>query len=513
MRKPLHLIAAALFFLLVAAGCSAPASGAASPGLEVASVVESIEDSLHDALPLTTTAVALQPVYGARAGEVKVYKSTLTLSAYPVAEFQSDAWNPTYDWPYQRFDVEAFRSALSEGRAYPAPRTVATLVLENQYLRATILPELGGRLLQVELKSSGTKMFYENGVLKPTAWGPIEQGGWIALGGLEWDLPVYEHGYAWGEPWQAIATQVSRAEASVTVSTPQDGRALVASITMTLRAGSAALEIEPTISNVSAGPLRFDYWHNAMLAPGDGRSVTGGIHFVLPTVEMMVHSSADERLPAGGERVSWPLFDGRDLSLLHTWSEYAGLFEYPAAHGPFAAVYDRTQDAGAVRVYPAEIATGSKIFALGWGHPIDPALYTDDGTAYVELHAGLSSSFSQQAELAAGASVSWRETWYPVQGLGDLTWANESLALDARPRGEEYRVALHAVRPLAGEVLLLGNAGEMARAPFAATPNDPALLTWPAAQLSGAVTTVTVLDEAGLPLLTLPVGEPVELRD
>lgn len=468
-----------------------------------------------EAALVPTTTVALQPIFGptVAADEVTVRESTVTLSVYPYEQFQSDAVDPVYGWPYKKFDMAAFRSAVAEGRAKPGPRTYVTLVLENRHIKATILPELGGRLLQVELKASGTRMFYANSVLKPTAWGPLEQGGWFALGGLEWNLPVYEHGYAWGEAWGYIPMQFDPQHAAVTVFTPQDGRKLALSVTMTLRAGSAALEIEPTVSNVGGEPLRFDYWHNAMLAPGNGESITGGIHFVLPTRAMMVHSSGDVRLPAGGQRVTWPIYSGRNLSLLHTWAEYAGLFEDPAAHGPFAAVYDRTQDAGAVRVYPAETTTGSKIFALGWGNPIDPALYTDDGSAYVELHAGLAPSFSQQAYLDAGASVSWRETWYPVHGLGDLTWANEDVAVDLRSSGGELTLALHAVRPTRGDVLLLGDAGELDRRPFAAEPGEVVLLVFATESLPAEARSLQIVDDGGALLLSLPLGEPVLVKD
>ena len=453
-----------------------PAAGAAAPS----------------ATPAPAAPGAPEPV-----GTVSFYESTVTIPTYPVAAFQSDARSPVYDWPYRRTDMAAF----AEASVTPEARTYKTLVLENKYLLITILPELGGRILQVEHKPTGTRMFYNNSVVKPTAWGPHEQSGWLALGGLEWDLPVEEHGYAWGEAWGYIPLEFSPDRAAITVFTPQDGRALSASVTIELLAGAASFTVEPTISNVSDASQRFDFWHNAMLAPGSGAGISPGIHFVLPTESMMVHSTADVRLPAGGQQVTWPKYMGRDLSRLKTWTNYAGLFEAPAAHGPFVAVYDTQQDAGAVRVFPAAVAQGSKIFALGGTSALDPTLYTDDGSAYVELHGGLAPTFAQQTELPPGNSVTWRESWYPVAGLGDLSTANEMAALYAAADADTVRVDIFAVHPMDVEVLLLDGGGTtLERTATTLSPAGATHLEWARTTLDTAPASVRVESAQGLVL-------------
>lgn len=469
-----------------------PAAGVAMEDATPEPPQASVAPTAPTATPAPTEPGAPEPI-----GTVAFYEASITIPTYAVERFQSDAVSPVYAWPYRRTDTEAFAAAA----VAPVARTYKTLVLENRYLLITILPELGGRILQVEFKPTGTRMFYNNSVIKPTAWGPREQGGWFALGGLEWDLPVEEHGYAWGEPWGYIPLVFSPERAAVTVFTPRDGRALSASITIELLAGAAAFTIEPTISNVSGASQRFDFWHNAMLAPGSGAGISPAIHFVLPTTSMMVHSTGDARLPSGGQQVTWPVYMGRDLSRLDTWAQYAGLFEAPAAHGPFAAVYDTQQDAGAVRAFPASVAQGSKIFALGGSLALDPALYADDGSAYVELHGGLAPTFAQQTELPPGESVAWRETWYPVAGMGDLTAANELVALNVDVAGAAVNVAVHAVHPIEVDVVLLDrNSGELARTPVALAPATTAHVTWQRATLAARPASVRVENTQGLVL-------------
>ncbi len=100
--------------------------------------------------------------------------------------------------PIARFDYDRFRTEAPAAE----PRTYRAVVMENDYLRIVILPELGGRIWRVIHKPSGNDLFYHNAVVMPSPWGPTDMRGWFALGGLEWDLPVAEHGYDWGVPWQ-----------------------------------------------------------------------------------------------------------------------------------------------------------------------------------------------------------------------------------------------------------------------------------------------------------------------
>ena len=65
----------------------------------------------------------------------------------------------------------------------PINRTFQTIVLQNEYLELVILPELGGRIYQCRFLPTGQPLLYNSRVAKPTAWGPSDQGWWLALGG------------------------------------------------------------------------------------------------------------------------------------------------------------------------------------------------------------------------------------------------------------------------------------------------------------------------------------------
>lgn len=433
------------------------------------------------------------------AATVALYEEQITLPTYPLERYQTDAVDPRYNWPYKRFDVERFRAEAPA----PEPRSYQLLILENPYLKVLILPELGGRIWQMIHKPTGTPIFYQNSVVKPTHWGIADQLGWLALGGIEWSLPVIEHGYDWGTSWDYRSLQQSSDLATVTLSTPKDGRLLQASIKIALRADSATLEIAPTLTNLADQELTFSYWHAAMLAPGSGKRPTEQLRFILPNETMTVHSTGDPAMPPPAQPFSWPIYNGRDLSRLGNYTQYLGFFEAPAARGPFAAVYDVGYDVGVVRVFPAEITRGSKVFALGWQDALGSHNFTDDDSLYVELHSGLAPTFDDQYQLPAAGRVTWRETWYPVAGIGNISYANAVAALAVTPVDQMLEIALYATQSLAGSLQLVDqNKQLLAAQPYQAHPGGPFIGQLVPDDGIAQVDAVRVIDKNGRLLLT-----------
>lgn len=463
------------------------ANDVSTPATQAATPVATVQTAIGESAP------APAPV-----GTVVFYEEQVTLPTYPIERYQTDVIDPQYNWPYKRFDMERFRLEAPT----PAPHTYRLLVLENAYLKITMLPELGGRIWQVIHKPSGTPMFYQNDVVKPTHWGMENQKGWLALGGLEWSLPVIEHGYDWGTPWGYLPLAYSEDLAAVTVFTPRDGRFLNASITVSLRAGAASFEIEPTLTNLTDEDLSFSFWHDAMLAPGSGKRPSAALHFVLPGSAMTLHSTNDPDLPLPGERFAWPTYAGRDLSRLGNFRQYLGFFEAPAAQGPFVGVYDPLYNVGAVRIFPADVVRGSKVFALGWQDALGSDNYTDDDSMYVELHGGLAPTFGDQTQLAPGGQIQWREVWYPVAGIGGLTFANEIAALSVQRNEQHLAVSLYATRPLDGVLVYLVDEEVREHLPLQARPDAPYQGAFDTKAVPDGAATIQLQDSAGRVLLT-----------
>lgn len=373
-------------------------------------------------------------------GETTVATSTITIPAYDI--LTQPQYNPTYNMYYEK--------TVGDSGSVTHNRALTMLTLENNYLRLTILPELGGRIYQVIDKTTGHNIFYQNPVLKPSPWGPPEMnGGWLAAGGLEWCLPVEEHGYEWGIPWLYQITDTPDGM-QVSVRDTDAVDRLRARIDITLPDNAAYFQVTPVIENPTAFPIDFQFWLNGMLAPGPTNSPSANLHIIMPTDQVTLHSSGDSRLPGEWAAVDWPVYNGVDWSVLGNWHEWYGFFQRPQAAGDFQAVYDTGYDEGVVRTYDSQMAWGAKFFAFGWHNAIDPNLYTNDGSAYVEIHGGAGATFhsDDQRRLEAGQTLTWAERWYPVAGLGDLTWANAEIALHATQAAGQTYLHLAPTRPL-----------------------------------------------------------------
>jgi hypothetical protein len=408
---------------------------------------------------------------------VTMHKGQVTVPTYPFADFTVQARNEIYSVPYAVLDWDAYDASG------PVPRDVTyrTLVVENEYLKLTFLPDVGGRLYEVVYKPTGHRETYRNPVLKPSPWGPPEQGWWLAAGGIEWCLPVEEHGYKWGIPWNVTTADDGKSIAVTLHDTGVNtGDRVRARIVVRLEAGAAFFTIQPRIENPSDAALAVKYWTNAMLAPGGQNAPSANLHFVLPdtVTAVTVHSRGDDGLPGSGERMAWPVVDGTDLSRLGNWNRWLGFFEDPAA-GEFMAVYDQGYDEGMVRIFPAGVAKGAKGFAFGWKDPIATNNWTDDGSSYVELHGGPASTFGDSVTIPAGSALQWTETWYPVAGLDGLRYANGTAALNLTAGGSQAQVAVAVPRAWSGDVVLLLNDQERWRQEVSLIPGQPLRSTVP----------------------------------
>ena len=442
--------------------------------------------------------IVAEEAQGAAESGVQAYETTLSIPTYPYAAFTEEVISTENRWTYRRFNQAAYEASNPQ----PLPWSYTAVVLENELLRITMLPDLGGRVYQVIFKPTGNNEMYENPVIKPSPWGPPEQGGWLAAGGIEWGLPVEEHGYVWGDPWGHITVPYDETRTGVTLFMPNQEDHLRAEVDVILRAGEAAFTLQPRISNPTGQAVDYQFWLDALLAPGPANRPGPNLRFILPTEQVTVHSRGDASLPEAQAAMAWPLYAGRDNSRLGNWTQFLGFFERPAAHGPFAAVYDEDADEGIVRVFPPAATRGSKFFALGWDNPTNPIAYTDDGSAYVELHGGVTPTFWDRATLAAGDTTSWQETWFPVAGIGGVSYADGNGAVHLRNGADGLEVGVFPIRSVAGRLLVAVDGQLILEEDVTVGPAQPFHRVLPVSDLPATGTvSVTLVDADSKPVL------------
>jgi hypothetical protein len=409
---------------------------------------------------------------------------------------------PTYDYEAGFVSPAPDRPGAYPGLDFAAvglarPRAYHLIVLENRYLRLTVLPDLGGRLYEVIYKPTGHNELYHNPVVKPAPFGA--RGWWLGVGGTEWAFPTDEHGLLEYLPWAATTSRDGEGGVSVRLTATDRQTGLRGTGTIHLASDEAAYTLSISLTNPTPAPQQTQLWINTMLAPGGGNQVPPASTWWLPGTSLVVHSTDDPDLGPAGRRLAWPqpMSGGRSLADYRTWQHYLGGFIPPDARtGDAAALYNRQADEGMVRIGPPPgVAQGLKLF--GFGPHFDPHIYTDDSSSYAELWGGLLPTFADTTLLPPGATVGWSERWQPVAGLGGVGAASGWGAAALR----DDIVRLAPLRLSTGTVILRRAGNEVARRSFTTGPDAPLALPVPGA---GPVT-LEVRDEAGTVVLQGPL--------
>jgi len=437
------------------------------------------------------------------------YETVLSIDTYPYADYLWEETDVRYGSPLWRLD----RAAYEEAHPTPMPKPYRALVVENEYLQLTFLPDLGGRLYRCIYKPTGQNLFYQNPVIKPSRWGvltPTEHNWWLAAGGMEWALPVQEHGYEFGVPWD-YAIQVTSEGVTIALwDSKAEGR-LQYEVKVTLPSRQAVFTVQPRLMNPLAGDVKVQLWLNAMLTLGS-HTIAPETEFVFPEGPMVVHSTGDAAM-AAMEVMNWPMHGGRDLSRYANWRQWLGVFVQQPGQN-FVGAYNHATGLGVARVFPSQIASGIKLFAFGSEFD-DRDHYTDDGSQYFELWGGLNRTFwpADDVLLAAGGEITWQETWHPFAGIGGLTYANETVALNLKRLGDQVDLGLSVSTPVQGWVRVLAGEGGSAQAiweqAIALLPTAPLRqqITLPVGLGAGAKLRVQLTDQESKILLDYSVKD------
>lgn len=373
-------------------------------------------------LPTPCSLLALLALaLGAEAASVKVSEGRLTL--------------PTYGWAAVRHPY--FRGT-DKVNIYPYPmmdfldrqktnRTYRTVLLENEYLRLTFIPELGGRIHQVVDKTTGADMFYVNQVIKPGLIGQC--GAWIS-GGVEWNTGPQGHTVSCLQPVAVVPLPPER-DGSRSIAIGETERIFGTrwTVTVTLRPGRSFIEERIRIYNPTEIVRPYYFW-NCTAVPN-----TPGFRFIYPMTLGCDH--------AGEKFFQWPFDNGKDLTRGTNYHDAASIFAWHCDQDFFGS-YDDGADRGIVSFANHHQLPGKKAWTWGLGgfgrmHQMD---LTDDGSLYNEVQTGPLLTQAQVGRLEPCEAVEWQEWWYPVHGMSGFTFANRDVAVNASRNEAELKLKL-----------------------------------------------------------------------
>ncbi len=283
---------------------------------------------------------------------VRVWQATITLPTY--AEGPPNR-NPPFDlFAWGRFNYPyTMREALTDRRE---PVVWRSLHLENEYLRLTVLPDLGGRIYSCLDKRTSREMFYANPSIKKALIG--YRGAWAAFG-VEFNFPV-SHNWVSMSPVDFATTGHPDGSGSIWVANTDQVYGARWRVELRLRPGRAVLDQQVALANVGDVRHRYYWWSNAAVQVWDDSRL------VYPTELMGTH---------GFTRIEpWPVDGkGRDLSVIRNQTDGpVSLFTHGTREG-FVGVYHPSTASGTVHVAaPAELPVhkvwswGADREALAW---------------------------------------------------------------------------------------------------------------------------------------------------
>src|SRR3982074_2090677 len=221
-------------------------------------------------------------------------------AASPVADRVSlSEWTITWSTVKYATDAENGFVSGSLDKKTIVDRTFKTHVLENRYLKVTVLPEFGGRILSIIYKPTGHEQLYrtEVGVPYGVKGGTFYYDWLMVYGGIFPTFPDAEHGKTWLKPWDFRLVKQSADEVTVSMSFKDDfvfpaapkqfrgSTGIEATYYVTLKAGRAALDARVVLNNPQDRAIPYEYWTCTTLAPGSDPNrpkTTAGAEIIAP---------------------------------------------------------------------------------------------------------------------------------------------------------------------------------------------------------------------------------------
>jgi tetratricopeptide (TPR) repeat protein len=290
------------------------------------------------------------------------------------------------------------------------PVRYRALVVENEYLRVTVLPELGGHLHSAVDKGTGQDLFYHNHVVKP---GLIAlRGAWIS-GGIEWNFPR-GHSVTTLSPVDSRLVQAGDGSATIWVGDIEQIYRMAWAVGIRLRPGSSLIETEVRLMNRTALPHPYYFWANAAVPARDDMR--------------LIYPATRARTWQGP--VAWPMHQGKDLSRYRAFPVASDSFMLDSLED-FFGVYYEERDFGVVHVADVHQCFGKKYFTWGTAESgrIWASVLSDEDGPYCEIQSGRFVDQSIWRLLPPHHALRWLEYWWPVKGTGGFARANTEAAV------------------------------------------------------------------------------------
>lgn len=399
----------------------------------------------------------LQPLF---AQQATVTETVETVKTYPFSDPDPVADPSDLFYPYFRFDVFSAKGINRQWKV---------VSLENDYIKLTLFPEIGGKIWGAVDKTTGKEFIYNNHVVK---FRDIAMRGPWTSGGIEFNFGIIGHAPTSSTPIDYVTRQKPDGSVSCYVSSYELVTRTLWTVEVNLPKDKAYFTTTTTWHNSSSIDQPYYQWMNA------GYPTAGNAEFCYPGTNYIGH---------GGELHSFPLDEqGRDIS----WYEKNDFGNSKSYHivgkyNDFYGAYWHDNDFGSIHHADYDEKLGMKIFLWGLSREggIWEDLLTDTNGQYIELQSGRmynqpasNSSLTPYKHTAFGpqATDRWTEYWFPVKGIKGVSKASRIGALNVLREDGFLKLYFSPLQKLSTTIKLYEGEKEMNSIPL----NCGVLETW-----------------------------------
>ena len=366
------------------------------------------------------------------AGQVILTEQQWTLPTYLVEPADRNPVffrNESYQGASKYIYPLGLNDVISEERSEKAWKA---LVLENEYIKLCVTPEIGGKLYYATDKSNNYNFIYKNNVVKPSNIGMT--GAWVS-GGIEWCV-LHHHRASTFLPVDYSVSENKDGSKTIWVGETEPRHRMRWTVGITMFPDRSYFMAEVKIINPTPVTNTFLYWANVAAHTNENYQV-----IFPPSVQFATFHSKNSftRWPVSTEVYNGNDFtSGVDISWWKNVLNSNSFFAYDLKED-FMGGYDHGRESGTVHIGDHNIVKGAKLWEWGSGprgQATEGRLTENDGP-YVEIMTGAFSDNQPDYSWIRPYEVkTFRQYWYPVKDIQGFRNANLNGAVNLERRDD-----------------------------------------------------------------------------
>jgi len=349
-------------------------------------------------------------------------------------------------YPYERF-----QTFDNEG----TPKTWKMVVLENEFLRVKIFPQIGGKIWSIYDKTAKNELFYDNKVIK---FRDIAMRGPWTSGGIEFNYGIIGHAPSCSHPVDYKTEKKSDGSVSCYIGVTELLTRTRWMVEINLPKNAVWLRTRSFWHNYSGTFQPYYTWANS------GVTASDDLKLIYPGPYSIGHEGEVESYPIDSENHNMSNYNEQAFGIdksLHVCGSQKGYF----------GVYWQKNDCGMLHFALRDEKLGRKFFSWAQSEQgsIWKDLLTDTNPQYVELQSGrlfnqnsggsVQTPFKQFFFTPFGTDE-WNDYWLPFSHIGNVDNMTLRAVTHIEKQNGKTKVGIYPLQALQGKLLIKDKQGK-----------------------------------------------------